>query len=150
MPAASRLLPLLSALILTAPSCVRLTWSRTNIQEPIPDHALAAVAPDRADLTECLAQLGAPLLVWEYVDGGVALAYGWQDQADWSVTVSYSFTRFVSASFEYAQGWRNLEGIVVLLDRDLVVRQVRRGLLRDIASGLERRRPNDVDNEAQR
>ena len=51
--------------------CARLQWSRVSIEQPIADERLTQLEPGASDLTNCLAELGAPLRVWEHADGGV-------------------------------------------------------------------------------
>lgn len=129
---------LLLSLALLAASCVQLRWQRLNLNAPLDDNLLLQLQPDRSDLGDCLRALGAPHQVWES-RGGIVLAYGWLDQANWSVSVSYSFTRFVSASFNYGDIDRNLNGVVLLLDQDLRLRSIRRGYLADITADLQPR-----------
>ncbi len=125
-------------------SCARIQWSRSSINEPVDAQLIETLAPDRDDLTACLAALGAPVRVWEAADGGVAMAYGWLDADDWGFSVSYSVARFVSASFSYGEVLTEGEGVVLVFDRDLILRDVRAGQFADIAAEPGRRRPNDV------
>lgn len=136
----SRASLLLSLLLLAG--CVQLTWLRANVEAPIDDNRLLQLQPDRSDLDDCLSALGAPHQVWESI-GGIVLAYGWLDQAGWGVSLSYSFERFVSASFRYDDDASDLNGVVLVFDHDLRLRSIRRGYLAEITADL-RPRPTAV------
>ena len=132
-------------LLLALPSCVRFQYARFNINAPIEVRAVDELRPGESRLEDCLQALGAPIKVWEYADGGVALAYGWQDESDWGFHVSWSFEVLVSASFDYSRATQHMYGVVLLLDKDLALLRVRRGLLTSITADLERRRPADPE-----
>ena len=115
--------------------CVSLNWSRGNLGEPIADAALASLRPGEANLTRCLATLGAPNLVWEYKIDGVALAYAWVDSGSWGFSASFSFSRFApAASFNYDSRDDDRNGVVLLFDHGLTLESVKRGRLGELLS----------------
>ncbi len=131
-------------LLLVLPSCVRFQYTRGNINEPIEDHQVDALQPGTSHLGDCLQSLGAPDKVWEYADGGVALAYGWLEESGWGLNVSWAFELFVSISFDYSAAAQHMQGVVLLLDKELALQHIRRGFLSEITADLKRRRPADV------
>jgi hypothetical protein len=130
------------ALVLT--SCVNVRWQREHQFEAPAPEVLAAITTE-APLADCLARLGAPLLVWEE-PGGAALAWGWFEGRTWGGGVSVPVTSFYSASFNASDIDRNLQGLVLIFDHDWSVRIVRRGQLRELAS-YRRRDPALVESE---
>ena len=130
------------AALLPLTGCVQLNWDRVSFNEPISGDRLLELRPDQSDLGDCLRVLGAPHQVWEN-NGGVVLAWAWLDRAGWGLSVSYTFTRFVTASVNYADADTDINGVVLVLDSDLRLRQVRRGYFSDITADL-RRRPTQV------
>ena len=134
-------------LALALPGCARFQWTRLTIEQPLRDEAIDRVRVGDADLGTCLRELGAPLLVWQPDAGGVALAYGWTKQADWGFTVSVP-VRVTSVSFSFADAIWRMRGLVVQLDEDLVVRRVQRGLLANLITRPDRRRPPSVEDDA--
>lgn len=139
-----RLGPLALLALLSLAGCARLQWTRSSVDEPLDGDRLDALRPDHDDLGSCLRALGAPLRVWEAPDAGVALAWGWLDDLDWGFDISWAFDQFASVSFDWAEQLQRLRGAVLVFDHDLVLRQVRRGWLREIAPDL-RRRPAAVE-----
>ena len=118
---------------LSLSGCVHLGWSRGNVDEPISDEALGTLSPGESDLTQCLASLGAPTLVWEYQGDGMALAYAWVDSGSWGFSASYSFSRYapgVSFSFDSADDQRT--GVVLMFDADLTLKTLKRGRLSEL------------------
>lgn len=141
---ASRLLAFSLAPLLAG--CISLNYISFVTEEPIADERVAALKPDRDDLTSCLRALGAPTLVWELPNGGVAVSYGWINEAHWGFSISLPIPDFdfQSASFDYDDEHARTIGFVLIFDGALVLRIVRRGYLRDITGDLKRP-PAEVD-----
>jgi hypothetical protein len=135
--------------VLAAPwllaSCVTFSFERNLAHTPLDDAALDALQPGRASLEQCLERLGAPLYVWEYKGNGVALAYGWQKQKRWNVSVSVPLVRGYSASGSYTDDASKLRGAVLFFDDDLELELVRRGFLQTLRAELAPRRPAPVE-----
>jgi hypothetical protein len=134
------------ALVSLQTACLSGEWWRDNREAPVPEAALAGLRPGQTDLTDCLSTLGAPLRVWEYRGNGMALAYGWHDHTAWGFTVTVPVQKYVDVSFEYDHGNLDLPAVLLLFDTDLRLLEIRRGILRDIAGELIRRRPNRVED----
>lgn len=135
---AALVLPLLLA------SCVTLRFDRRRGFEPVANDVLDDLRARHADLTTCLATLGAPNLVYEQPADGFAIAYAWLDQFGWGLNASASL-RGVSISADVGGDLRKLEGAVLFFDRDLRLTEVDRGLLRDFLVQPRRRQPAAVD-----
>lgn len=135
-------IPALAALvILVLGSCVRLSWSRAWTHHPLAPEEIARLAPGETTLQSCLDELGAPLYVWELSGGSYAIAYGWNMGRDWGFNVSIPVAESASAVMDYGSLNLDLHGVVIAFDeRDRLLWR-REGYLRDIAYGLERRRP---------
>ena len=131
-----------AALALTG--CVRFQLTGASFGEPIAEGSLDRIDAGGDDLEESLRVLGAPLFVWEAADAGIALAWGWSDQTDWSISVSYSLEQFVSVSYSFDSAVARLFGIVVVLNEDGSMRFASRGMLRDLVPAAGRRRPAPV------
>lgn len=128
------------ALVLGSSSCLRLNWSRQMIHTEVSDGVLAQLGPGDG-LQRCLALLGAPLLVLELGGGESALVYGWLKEAGFGFNVSAPVSDNYSASFDYDQIDRRVQGILLLLDGEQRLILVRRGLLRDLLAEHARKRP---------
>jgi hypothetical protein len=131
------------ALLLLAPcaGCVSYSVGRESRYEPVP---AATVARLRAgsDLGECLAELGAPLWVWEHVEHGepaAALAYGWFDEREVGFRMSAPVSDDFSPYFDYDRIDQRMRGLVLFFDPDWRLTSWRVGLLRDLTR--EARRP---------
>jgi hypothetical protein len=138
------------ALALLSSGCIRLEWNRDTRFAPVPPATLARLQPERSGLTECLAELGAPLWVAEHVHegrAGAVLAFGWFDERDLGLRVSVPLYRSLSASFDYNQIDQRLRGAVFFFDADWRLLTWREGLLRDLTREL-RRPPQPVEEEA--
>jgi hypothetical protein len=123
-------------------SCLQLSYGRESRYTPLALEALEGLVPGESDLGACLARLGAPLWVWEHVEGGrpgLALAYGWLDERNVGVRLSVPVSRSVSASLDYDQSDERMRGLVLFLDERWKLTSWRTGLLRDLSR--ERRRP---------
>jgi hypothetical protein len=130
---------------------VRLAWERASRHTPIPPELLARLEPGRSDLAQCLAELGAPLWVFEHVEdgrSGAALAFGWYDQRDLGLRVSVPVYRGLAASFEYDRIDQRMRGAVLFFDPDWRLVTCRAGLLRDLTREFARPRPQLVEEDA--
>src|SRR5690606_20185960 len=119
--------------LLACPGCLHVDYVRERVNEPIPETATEGLAIGAATLDDVIARLGAPTLVWPSENGEVVLAYAWRDDAGWGVSLSYSFDRFANASLEWDWDHAEIPAIVLRLDRELRLRMIQRGLLRDLA-----------------
>jgi len=128
---AASMLAIASTLGSTA--CVSFTYERHVAFEPIPDAAVSTLVIGTSTLGDALDRMGAPLYVWEGVDGAVVLGYGFENQREVGINVSVPVIDRQSASFNYDDVAKRLEGYVLVFDRDLKLHIVRRGLLRDLA-----------------
>ena len=131
-------------------SCVSFTWERESRNSPISQASIARLESGRFGLDECLAELGAPLWVWEDVEDGrpaAALAYGWFDERDFGLRVSVPVTENTSASFDYDQIDSRMKGVVLFFDEDWRLTHLRKGLLRDLTRE-QRRRPASLEEDA--
>ncbi len=132
---------LLLTCVFLGTGCINVSWIRNSRFTPPADEGVAELQPDESELAHCLATLGAPLWVWEYRGEGLALAYGWLETNGMRVNVSVPVSEFASASFDYSDVESEMQGLVLLLDENLVLRELRRGLLRDLTRGAGRVRP---------
>ena len=126
-------------------SCVSLNWSRGNLNEPIPEVAIASLRPGETDLGGCLDVLGAPNLVWEYDVFGMAMAWLWSDAGGWGFSLSYSFYRYApAASFNYDSADDERNGVVLLFDEQLILKEVSRGNLGELLPRPPAPLPEDI------
>jgi hypothetical protein len=140
----------LIALLLALPGtsgCLTFTWEREMRDAAHPPSATDDLRPGEASLTQCLECLGAPLYVWEYKQGGMALAWGWLDSDDKGVSVSVPITESYSASFSYDRIDARMRGVVLLFDEDLTLELAQRGYLRDLSLAYQGKRPAAVSEE---
>jgi len=124
------------------PACVSVSWQRESRHHPVPRAAVQRLVAGESDLGQCLELFGAPLWVWEHVEGGrqaAALAYGWSDERDFGLRVSVPVTENYSASFDYDQVDQRMKGLVLFFDEGWTLTSWRLGLLRDLTR--EARRP---------
>lgn len=136
---------------LACPGCLRVAWERQSRHTPVTSAALERLRPAEADLAACLAELGAPLWVWEHVEDGRAsavLAYGWYDQRDLGLRLSIPVYRALSASFEYDKIDERMRGAVLFFGPDWRLTARREGLLRDLTVELRPKRPQPVEEDA--
>ena len=139
----------LSAIALACSGCLRVAWERESRHSPVPPAALGRLEPGRVGLTECLAELGAPLWVWEHVEEGRAsavLAYGWNNQRDLGLRVSVPLYRGLTASYQYDAIDQRMRGVVLFFDADWRLTSWREGLLRDLTAELRPKRPQPVED----
>lgn len=139
------LLPLLLLLLGAGTSCITATWRRVSRYEPPDESSIDRLRPDEDALDDCLAAFGAPLWVWEWRGDGLAMAYGWLERRDWSVNASLPLTDYASVSFDYAAANEEMLGLVLFFDEQLVLHEVRRGMLRDLAAERPPLRPAAVE-----
>ena len=140
-----RALPSVLLALVLGPGCFSASWERVVIQT-VPDEAVfASLAPGETDLTRALAALGAPIFVYEHVDG-IALAYGWQKSRIWSVSVDVPVAKEFSGSLRYADLEDGLEGLLLLFDASDRLTTMRRGVLRDLEAMIPQSR-QVVDDE---
>jgi hypothetical protein len=128
-------------------SCLNVDWTRNSRYHPVPEELEPELVVGESQLDDCLAQLGAPLWVLEHpIKGrdGALLAWGWYLSNDIGVNLSYAFDRYVSSSVDYKQSDADMEGLVAIFDQDWRLVEVKRGLLRDLASEFTRARPRAV------
>ncbi len=132
---------------LGASSCLSLSWSREQIDEPPRPKAIDSLQPG-AELGDCLARLGAPIDVWENDPtggDGIALAYGWLDGGSKGFDVHVPLSRSGGANFDYTAVARKLPGAVLFFDSNWKLVSIRQGFLRDL---IPLRHPaRDVDDD---
>ena len=112
-------------------SCLSWTYVHINRNEPLRSEDINQLHPGSSKLSDCLAALGAPLMVWP-MDHGLALAWGWQEQVDWGLDISVPLADYVDASLSYDSSYANLPGLALFLDESLVLQSIRRGQLREL------------------
>ena len=126
--------------------CLSLNWSGGNLNEPITDATLSVLQPGEADLTRCLAALGAPNLVWEYKGDGMALAYAWFDTGAWGFRASFAFSdNTPGASFSYDSAENLGNGVVLTFDESLTLETIQRGRLNELIPTKARPAPLPED-----
>lgn len=120
-------------------SCVQLEWVRERYDEPLPQDAAQRI-PIGADAAVAFEVLGAPSGVWELAGGSVVLAYANRGGVEFNLSGSLSLDDSpVAPSMAWGDEKIRIPGLVVELDPDFRVRDVRRGTVRDAAP--PRRRP---------
>ncbi|TDJ69774.1 MAG: hypothetical protein E2O39_11095 [Planctomycetota bacterium] len=137
-----------AALLLALPlaaGCVSVTWEYIVTNSRPEPGTLAILRPGEADLTECLATLGAPILVQEHM-GGIAVAYGWTRERAWSISVSVPIVSEFSGSARFNDLTTGLEGILLLFDEHDRLTTIRQGYLRDL-KGMIARSPQFIDDD---
>jgi hypothetical protein len=140
---AARIAACLVALL--ASSCVQLEWERNQTHAHVDTAAIARLEPGASDVGACLAELGAPLYVWEYAGDGVALAFGAQSGRYLDLNISIPLERG-SAPVDFGERYANTDGWVLFFDADWKLVRVQAGRLRNLARELERR-PAPVEDE---
>lgn len=129
----------LAALALGMVGCVQLDWVRERYDEPLPLDALGRI-PIGADAALAFEVLGAPTGVWELADGAVVLTYANRAGVDFGISGSLSLDDSpVAPSMAWGDEKVRIPGLVVELDAEFRVRDVRRGTALDAAP--PRRRP---------
>ncbi len=140
----------MSAVLLSVllPSCLQFNWERHDDQSAVSLADEEALVPGQASLADCLALLGAPLLVWEQTGTSYAIAYGWDKHREYGVSASLPLADTGgSASLNYNDVAGKLHGVVFVFDdQDVLVRK-RRGFLRDLAPDSAQARPAFLEYE---
>jgi hypothetical protein len=108
--------------------------SQRTYQEPPPYFQLQ---PGVADLTACLAALGAPLYVRENGDGAM-LAWGWADERRWGLTLSVPIDS-QRGSLTYQRADEGFQGLVLLFDGAWTLTSIREGRLADVLPSSQSR-----------
>jgi len=120
---------ILAAWIACSTGCITATLERERVlHEPLGVYSLVV---GESDLDDCLAALGAPLVVRENGEGAW-LAWGWAERGGWSLTGSVPVTDNNSISMRYGRSLDGLEGAVLFFDRDWILVARRRGYLSQI------------------
>lgn len=137
-----------AALLALLASCVQVTWERHEVQTEIAEDEELALVDGEADLGACLESFGAPLYVWEHDATSIALAYGWDKQREYGVSVSLPVADTGgSASFNYNDVASRLFGVVLIFDQHGVLERKQRGYLRQLIPGEALRRPAYLEDE---
>lgn len=139
---------LAAGLLATLSGCLSFVWSHEHTFRPMAKDALLDLQTGTTTLTTCLDRLGAPLYVWEYKGDGAAVAWGFGDDDSKRIAITIPLQR-ARPTLSFATIDAKLQGAVLLFDRDLVLEQVKKGYLRDLAKELQRPRPAPVEPEAQ-
>lgn len=138
-----------AALPLILAGCVQLRFERDLRLEPLPKQALESLAIGRTDFSTALAQLGPPVFCWELPDEGLALAWGWLRSDGWQMRVALPSTGHGESIYvDYGSAAERMRGAVLFFDRELLLTQVREGLLRDIAKDVRPRPSAEHGEEA--
>lgn len=119
------------------PACISFNYVRSQVGEPVPDAAVAPLKPQSATLAACLAQLGAPDLVWPTDDGMVNLAYAWTDTLNWGLAASWSVVRFAPVRVDFDSVDTEVKSVVLAFDADLRLHHISRGYLWDLAPSAQ-------------
>lgn len=102
--------------------------------------SILALQPGACDLTDCLAVLGAPLVVREDRDQTI-LVWGWRHAGFWSLSGSIPLGRGVNATLAYSDQQENLDALLGLFDSSLRLVLVRRGKFGEL---VQRQKPRLV------
>lgn len=124
---------LLVALGLSTPSCLSVTWQRTTSQHALTEQALANLPPHGASLAECLAQLGAPVLVREHRVHGLVLVYAWENDRSLGLSLSVPLGDR-SASLAFTDARLRAHGIALWFDDDWTLTRWQRGRFADLVA----------------
>ncbi|MGE0143947.1 MAG: hypothetical protein AB7I19_09605 [Planctomycetota bacterium] len=136
-PPRRRSLGCIFASALLAGGCLNFRYDRTRVNEPIDAAASDALTIGSATLADVLDHLGAPAIVWPSLDGEVVMAYAWADSAALGLQLSFAFHRLTPAArVSWDDGQDDVPAVLLRLDGNLVLREIRRGVLRDIAPEL--------------
>ncbi len=128
-------LPLLLA------GCVQGQWNRVRYEEPIPAGALERFAIG-SEATAVFAALGAPTAVWELAQGGAALVWAHDGEVRLGISASVTLDDSpVLPSLGFGDDRGRVRGVMVLLNRDFKVQEVRSGDLGSLAPPPRRPSP---------
>ncbi len=138
---ASRLRALAPLLALGC-GCITGGYNRQQLFSPVAHERVHSLEPGKTTLAEALAELGAPLFVWEWKGDGAALAWGWSDAARWGLAVSVPVGDSNSATaFTWDSLASQLPGAVLLFGPDDVLQEAREGKLAEIRAETIQPRP---------
>jgi hypothetical protein len=126
---------LCAGLLLASSSCVRVGWSHSQVHRMIPPAEHGALVVGESDLGTCLDALGAPLYVWEASQQQMVLVWGWGEEQGWGVNVSIPLAQEFSATIDYEDTTRDLQGLVLTFDSARVLLNKRLGSLADLPEG---------------
>jgi len=121
-------------------SCVSVVWERETWHRPPAAQVVSSLSEGEADLTACLAALGAPLKVWQVGDG-VALTWAWYESEELSYRLQVPMSQTFNASFDYATVDRETQGLLLVFDGADRLVLMREGFLRDLLAEDEGRSP---------
>ena len=125
------------ACALATSGCLNFRYDRNRVNEPIDVTASETLTIGSATLADVLDRLGAPAIVWPSLDGEVVMAYAWADSAALGLQLSFAFHRLTPAArVSWDDGQDDVPAVLLRLDGGLVLREIRRGVLRDIAPEL--------------
>ena len=127
--------------------CLSFNWQRARAETSLTYEDLNRFELGASSLTECLAELGAPRLVWEYAGDGVALAYVWSDGESLGGSLSIPVWDDFGPSMNYTQAEGDAYGAVLFFDADWVLERWRFGRMRDFEAE-RRRRPTAPPEES--
>lgn len=135
-----RLLLVLTALLvsLLASSCLSGDYERFDAEMPPQEAALERLLIGESDLTKCLAELGAPLQVFE-LGGGAVLAWGARRDVGWNVSASVPMGDSKSGTIRFSQEHQGYQGVVLFFDDQLVLERIKRGWLAEILPNAQPR-----------
>ena len=134
-------------IMLGTASCISFDYQRDIIEcEPLAS-VVSELAAGEASLDDVLAQLGAPIDVWEGANGGAVLSYGGLRCAEWNVDVSVPVSDYGSASLSYTDTTAKTRGTIFVFDEALQLQIVRSGLLADLRQAFTRRRPASIEGD---
>ena len=132
------------ASLLLGPSCVQLSWNRVSQNTPVVD--VDDLVVGTTDLSACLGSFGAPIWVLELEDGrGAALVYTWLEEKGWGFRMSVPVSEYVAADFDYDKVDARTRGVILFFNEAWSLTAWRRGLLKDLAPELRRRRPVEIE-----
>lgn len=124
--------------------CVSYSYERHKTFESVSPDEISELEIGVSDVGDVLAQLGAPVYVWEGAADGIVLAYGSESSRQHGFRVSVPLFEQANASFNYDDIASELEGYVLVFDPELKLEIVRVGSLREL-SKVVRVRPSPVE-----
>ena len=131
-----------------ASSCVSFRFDRATVNVPPKQGVLARLSAGETTLASALDALGAPLYVWEYKGDGLALAWGWSEDASRGLSLSIPLDQGGSATASYDDLARHLRGVVLFFGPDLALESMREGFLNELRPAIDRKRPAPVAEPA--
>ncbi len=127
---------LAAGLLALLPGCLTLRHETFESFAPPRPGVLASLEAEASTLGDCLDALGAPLLVLEDGDRS-ALAWGWQHQKSWFVSVSVPLLEGLNSSVSYNSFVLRLHGVMAFFDADQRLVELRRGYLNELVDGRQ-------------